>query len=64
MEEHIRVALRKKLSEVGLAENMLTPAELHALQKEITAELNGADIPKGVLSNPEILYRSIGRCDG
>ena len=64
MEKEIRQLLHEKLQEVQLTESMLTPAELEALGKEICAELKGEIVVDGVLSNPEIFYRCIGRCDG
>lgn len=64
MEEQIRQLVRAKLREAQLSERMLTPAELEALAQEVRAELRGETVTESVLSNPEIFYRCIGRCDG
>ena len=63
MEIEVRQLMRQKLAEVQLSESMLTPLELEMLRKEILAELRGEIVAESVLSNPEILYRNIGRCD-
>ena len=64
MEEQIRQLVREKLQDAQLSERMLTPAELDALAQEVRAELKGETVTESVLSNPEIFYRCIGRCDG
>ena len=64
MEEYIQSELRRKLAEFHLQESNLTPAELRALREEIIAEHEGKSVSESVLSNPEFLYRNIGRCDG
>ena len=64
MEEQIRQLVLKKLQEAQISERMLTPAELDTLVQEVRAELQGETIGESVLSNPEIFYRCIGRCDG
>ena len=64
MEEQIRQLVREKLYDAQLSERMLTPAELDALAQEVRAELKGETVAESVLSNPEIFYRCIGRCDG
>ena len=64
MDEKVKERMLQKLAEVQLSEQMLTPLELNALYGEVEAELNGETVENGVLSNPEILYRNIGRCDG
>ena len=64
MEEQIKQLMREKLREAQLSERMLTAAELEALAQEVSAELRGETVRESVLSNPEIFYRCIGRCDG
>lgn len=64
MEKQIKQLVHEKLQALRLSENMLTPVELELLCKEVRAELRGETVLDSVLSNPEILYRNIGRCDG
>ena len=50
--------LRQKCKEAGISPDILTEQEKDELCREIEMEKRGLTIADGVLSNPELIYRS------
>ena len=55
--------MKKKCKENSVSYDLLTPEEISLLREEIIAEQNGFQILDGVLSDPDLIYRDIGKED-